>query len=62
MDFNVSPEIENFRLRIRDFVENHVIPLEKDSTNFDKYEMLNEDTLQSIRNLGNEAEMASTNC
>ena len=51
MDFNVSPEIENFRLRIRDFVENHVIPLEKDSTNFDKYEMLNEDTLQSIRNL-----------
>ena len=38
MDFNVSPEIENFRLRIREFVENHVIPLEKDSTNFDKYD------------------------
>ena len=30
MDFTLSPEIEDIRLRVRAFVEEHVLPLEAD--------------------------------
>ncbi len=34
MDFDLSPKIEDFRLRIRDFVAEHVMPLVSDLENF----------------------------
>ncbi|MBT4932162.1 MAG: acyl-CoA dehydrogenase [Rhodospirillaceae bacterium] len=49
MDFSLSPEIEDFRIRIRDFVATHVIPLEGDSENFDEHEMLLEGPVRVLR-------------
>ena len=34
MDFTLSPEIEDLRLRVRAFIEEHVLPLETDPANF----------------------------
>jgi acyl-CoA dehydrogenase len=49
MDFNLSPEIEDFRLRIRDFVAAHVIPLEGEKGNFDEHEMLLDGPVRVLR-------------
>ena len=38
MDFTLSPEIEDIRLRTRAFVEEHVLPLEADPANFAEHE------------------------
>ena len=38
MDFTLSPEIENLRVRTRAFVEEHVLPLEADPANFSEHE------------------------
>ena len=38
MDFTLSPEIEDIRLRVRAFVEEHVLPLEADPANFTEHE------------------------
>ena len=38
MDFTLSPEIENLRVRTRAFVEEHVLPLESDPANFAEHE------------------------
>src|ERR1044072_3170585 len=35
MDFTLSPEIEDIRLRTRRFVEQHVLPLEAERANYD---------------------------
>jgi len=34
MDFTLSPEIEDLRVRTRAFVDEHVLPLEADPHNF----------------------------
>ena len=44
MDFTLSPEIEDLRLRVRAFVEEHVLPLEADPKNFSEHENIPEDT------------------
>jgi acyl-CoA dehydrogenase len=49
MDFTLKPEVEDFRKRIRNFVETHVIPLETDPASYDKGENITEDLLQSLR-------------
>ena len=38
MDFTLPPEIEELRQRTRDFIEEHVLPLEKDPANFSEHE------------------------
>src|SRR5580693_9824188 len=38
MDFALSPEIEDLRLRTRAFIEEHVLPLEADPQNFTEHE------------------------
>ena len=38
MDFTLAPEIEKVRLRTRQFVEEHVLPLESDAANYDEHE------------------------
>ncbi len=49
MDFNLTPEISDFRDRIRDFVETNLIPLENDSEVYDEGENLNEQLLPKLR-------------
>ena len=38
MDFTLSPEAEEMRLRIKAFVDAHIIPLEADRSNYDAHE------------------------
>ena len=49
MDFTLSPEIESLRLRVRAFVEEHVLPLEVDPGNFADHENIPEDQLAAVR-------------
>ncbi|MSP32382.1 MAG: acyl-CoA dehydrogenase [Pseudolabrys sp.] len=49
MDFTLSPEIESLRLRVRAFVEEHVLPLEADPANFADHENIPEDRLELVR-------------
>jgi acyl-CoA dehydrogenase len=49
MDFTLSPEIEAIRLRVRAFVQEHVLPLEADPANFSEYENIPEDRLAVVR-------------
>ncbi|RZU45142.1 acyl-CoA dehydrogenase [Fluviicoccus keumensis] len=54
MDFSLSPEIEDYRLRVRDFVARHVMPLEKDPHAFDEHENIREDIVAQVRALARE--------
>lgn len=49
MDFKISPELEDLRLRTRAFVDEHVIPLESDTANYDEYENIRLDVLEGVR-------------
>lgn len=49
MDFTLSPEHEAIRLRTRAFVEEHVLPLEKDPLNFSEHENIPLDRLAPIQ-------------
>ncbi|WP_375757620.1 acyl-CoA dehydrogenase family protein [Corallococcus exercitus] len=49
MDFSLSPEIEAYRLRVRDFVATHVLPLEKQPAAFDAHENLREELVAKVR-------------
>jgi acyl-CoA dehydrogenase len=49
MDFTLSPEIEDLRLRVRAFVEEHVLPLENDPDNFSEHENIPSERLAPVR-------------
>ena len=49
MDFTLSPEIEDIRLRVRAFIEKEVLPLEKDPENFADYENIPHARLAPVR-------------
>ena len=49
MDFTLSPEIEAIRLRVRAFVEEHVLPLESDTANFTEHENIPPERLAPVR-------------
>ena len=49
MDFRISPRIEDFRSRIAAFVEDRVLPLEADRSNYDKHENIRLDLADSLR-------------
>ena len=49
MDFTLSPEIEDLRLRVRAFVEEHVLPLEADPANFAEHENIPHERLEPVR-------------
>ncbi|MBW2713949.1 MAG: acyl-CoA dehydrogenase family protein [Deltaproteobacteria bacterium] len=49
MDFQLAPEIEDIRLRIHDFVEQHILPLEQDPTAHDEHENIAEEPLRDLR-------------
>lgn len=49
MDFTLPPRIEEYRLRVRNFVEQHVFPLEQEQTNFDGHENIREEVVARVR-------------
>ena len=49
MDFSLSPEIEELRLKVRAFIDEHVLPLEKDPANFADNENIPHDRLEPVR-------------
>ena len=49
MDFSLSPEIETLRLKVRAFIDEHVLPLEKDPANFADNENIPHDRLEPVR-------------
>src|SRR3569833_536780 len=49
MDFNLSPEHEELRLKVRAFIDKEVLPLEKDPANFADYENIPHARLEPVR-------------
>src|SRR6267154_1785219 len=49
MDFTLSPEIEDLRVRTRALVEEHVLPLETDPMNFSEHENIPDSRLNPVR-------------
>jgi len=49
MDFSLDARAERFRLDIRAFVHEHILPLEADRSNYDEHENIRLDVLQSLR-------------
>jgi acyl-CoA dehydrogenase len=49
MDFTLSPEIESIRLRVRAFIDEHVLPLEADPANFAEHENIPHERLEPVR-------------
>jgi acyl-CoA dehydrogenase len=49
MDFTLSPEVEDIRLRTRRFIEEHVLPLESDPGNFTEHENIPPERLEPVR-------------
>jgi acyl-CoA dehydrogenase len=49
MDFTLSPEIEDIRVRTCSFVEEHVLPLEADHGNYDDHENIRLDVLRTVQ-------------
>ncbi|MEX0696412.1 MAG: acyl-CoA dehydrogenase family protein [Dongiaceae bacterium] len=49
MDFSLSPEIEGFRRRVRDFVAAEILPLETDPASYDAHENIAPAALAPLR-------------
>lgn len=49
MDFSLTPEIEDVRVRTRAFVADKIIPLEADPANYDEHENLTHVRLEELR-------------
>ncbi|WP_439596089.1 acyl-CoA dehydrogenase family protein [Falsiroseomonas sp.] len=49
MDFALPPEIDAIRMRVRDFVDTKLIPLEADRANYDEHENIHPDVLRRMR-------------
>jgi acyl-CoA dehydrogenase len=49
MDFSLSPEHEELRLKVRAFIDKDVLPLEKDPANFAEHENIPHDRLEPVR-------------
>jgi acyl-CoA dehydrogenase len=49
MDFTLSPEFEDIRVRTRAFIAEHVLPLEGDRANYDPHENIRLDILAPVQ-------------
>jgi acyl-CoA dehydrogenase len=49
MDFRISPELEELRLRVRDFIASEVIPLEADPDSYNEHEHIKLSLLATMR-------------
>lgn len=55
MDFSLPKDFEDIRLRTREFVTRHILPLEADRANFDAHDNLRLDQLERLRARAREA-------
>lgn len=55
MDFTLSPEIKEYRLRVRDFVSDHIRPVEANPANMDEHENIRDDVLAPLREKARQA-------
>ena len=51
IDFSLSPEIEDLRLRVRAFVTENILPLEGDRSNYDAHENIRPEVLEPLREM-----------
>lgn len=49
MDFELPEEIAAYKRRVRDFVEEHILPLESDRSNYDEHENIALHVLKEVR-------------
>ena len=49
MDFNLSPEVDEYRKQVRAFVDAEIIPLEADRANYDAHGNIAEGPLEAVR-------------
>ena len=49
MDFTISPELEDLRLRVRRFIAEEVMPLETDRENYNEYDNIKLSVLAPMR-------------
>lgn len=49
MDFTLPPEIEDYRRRVRGFVEERILPVEADRANWDEHENIAQEPLRRLR-------------
>ncbi|KRC71675.1 (R)-benzylsuccinyl-CoA dehydrogenase [compost metagenome] len=49
MDFSLPPEHKDYALRVREFVDRELIPLEADRANYDEHDNINEAALERMR-------------
>ncbi len=49
MDFTLPPEIETLRLKVRAFVAEEIVPLEADSGNYNEFDNIRMDLLETMR-------------
>ena len=51
MDFNLTERAEASRAQIREIVDNHIIPLESERTNFDDHENIASAPLEKLKEI-----------
>ena len=49
MDFTISPELDQLRLRVRDFIAGEVLPLEDDKDNYNEFQNIRLSLLKPLR-------------
>jgi acyl-CoA dehydrogenase len=49
MDFTLPPEVDAYRQAVRDFVAEHIVPLEADPASYDAHENIRTDLLDTVR-------------
>lgn len=49
MDFTLPPELDDYRRRVRAFVEEEILPVEADRANWDEHENIAEEPLERLR-------------
>ncbi len=62
MDFTLSDEHEQLRLRVREFIEKNVLPLEASPANYDEHENIKLDVLEQVRSKAKAAGLWAPQC
>ena len=62
MNFDLQPEIEEYRSKVRAFVNEHIIPLENDRANYDHHENIAPNVLLKIQKQVKQAGLWARKC
>ena len=49
MDFTLTPDVDEFWLRVREFVAEHILPLESDASTWGEGENVRDELLTALR-------------